>query len=89
MSEMPFRKLLAPALLLAGALTTSIAIAYFSVVVPILVKLAVCALLGFVAWASWAGYRQNRGLNREWPLNLLIIALSIVGIAVLIASIPG
>lgn len=86
MSSSPFRKLLSPLLLLAGALTTSVAIAYYSIVVPVLVKLAVCLLLGLVAWASWVGYRQNRGINDEWPLNIVLGLLSIVGIAVLAVS---
>lgn len=77
-----FERLLVP----IGAILTVVA-AYFAFThVWTSGKLTVIAALGIVAWASWSGYRQNRGLNGEWPINLAILAASSVGILGLVIS---
>lgn len=70
---------------LAALLTALVAIYGFSHF-DVVGRIFAIALLGLIAWASWIGYRQNRRLNDEWPVNLTILGVSMLGIVVLIFS---
>jgi energy-converting hydrogenase Eha subunit G len=81
-------KLLPPILAVIVTPVALVAFADRHGIVPILEAEASLVLAG-VAWASWIGFRQNHGRNDEWPLNLAILALAIVGIALLMRSIAA
>ncbi len=72
-----------PAAALAALFAVYFAFGNFWLAVKLLSILFLCLM----SWASWTGYRQNRGRNDEWPVNLLVLGASISGGVVLIASI--
>lgn len=69
------------------AAVTVMSIVSFETLFPILARLLAMVVLTVVAWASWTGFRQNRGRNREWPINLAVLAVSaLAAVGVLVSA---
>lgn len=81
------KDVLSRAIVPAIAATTVMSIVYFETVIPIILKLLFASILTVVGYASWIGYRQNKGVNGEWPANLVLIGACASGVIALVVSI--
>ncbi|MBV5263511.1 hypothetical protein [Pinisolibacter aquiterrae] len=86
MAFLSIKEVVSRAITPAAAVATVMGIVYFETMIPIVLKTTVAAALALVGYASWTGYRQNKGVNGEWPFNLALTGACGAGAIVLVAS---